>query len=191
MGQSDSLKNIENILDSILNDVTIEQENSQLYDLIEQYVENPIDLNNSSKSEIMKLPFLDIESANTIIRYRKEFGEIFSYSELSLDGNISPRTIKILKVFTYLNKTELKEKESTFQNYKLKLRSRISSNIQLAEGYKNGYYEGSPTKLYNRLKLDVNSKVQAGILVDKDASEKSYFDFYSFYFQTKDLVKGL
>ena len=191
VGQSDSLNNIENILDSILNDATIETENSQLYDLIEQYIENPIDLNNSNKSEIMKLPFLDIESANKIIEYRKRFGKIFSYSELKLGSNISQHTIKLLEAFTYLTKADRIEATSFFQNYKLKFRSRISNNIQKTEGYKNGYFKGSPIKLYNRLKLDANSKIKMGIVVKKDAGEKSYFDFYSFYFQVNNIVKGI
>ncbi len=191
LGQSDSLKNTENILDSILNDATIEAENSQLYDLIEQYIENPIELNNSSKSEIMKLPFLDIESANRIIEYRKKFGRIFSYSELELGSNISEHTIKILEAFTYLTEAKQKESTSSFSNYNFKLRSRISNNIQKLEGYKSGYYKGSPVKLYNRIKLDANSKVQAGVVIEKDAGEKSYFDFYSFYFQVKTIINGL
>ncbi len=191
LGQSDSLNSIENILDSILNDATIETENSQLYDLIEQYIENPIDLNNSNKSEIMKLPFLDIESANKIIEYHKKVGKIFSYSELKLGCNISQHTIKILEAFTYLEKEDRKGTTSFFKNYKLKLRSRISNNIQKTEGYKNGYFKGSPIKLYNRLKLDASSKIKMGIVVEKDAGEKSYFDFYSFYFQVNNIVKGI
>ncbi len=191
LGQSDSLNNTENILDSILNDATIETENSQLYDLIEQYIENPIDLNNSNKSEIMKLPFLDIESANRIIEYRGKFGKIFSYSELKLGSNISQHTIKILEAFTFLEKADRKETTSFFQNYKLKLRSRISNNLEKTEGYKNGYFKGPPIKLYNRLKLDANSKVKIGIVVEKDAGEKSYFDFYSFYFQVNNIIKGI
>ena len=190
-GQSDSLKSIDNILDSIIKDATIETENSQLYDLIEQYIENPIDLNNSNKSEIMKLPFLDIESANGIIEYRKKFGKIFSYPELKLGSNISQHTIKVLEAFTYLEKADRKEATSFFQNYKLKFRSRISNNIQTTEGYKKEYYKGSPIKLYNRLKLDASSKIKMGIVVEKDAGEKSYFDFYSFYFQVNNILKGL
>ncbi len=191
LGQNDSLKNVGQILENILNDATLEQENSPLYDLIEQYIENPIDLNSARESEILELPFLDIESANAIILHRKKFGRLFSYSELSLGNTISQHTLKILEAFTFLVKKDSKESNSFFQNYNLKLRSRISSNIQTAEGHKNGYYKGSPIKLYNRLKLDANSKIRAGILVDKDAGEKSYFDFYSFYLQVNNLLPGL
>ena len=190
IGQSDSLQSIENILDSIINDATIEQENSQLYDLIEQYIENPIDLNNSNESEIMKLPFMDIESANAIIKYKDKFGKIFSYTELELGNSISEHTIKILKAFTYLIKTHKEDSSSLFQNFKFKLRSRVSKNIQNAKGYATGYYKGSPFWIYNRLKLDANSKIKIGLVIEKDAGEKSYFDFYSYYFQIQDILKN-
>jgi Helix-hairpin-helix motif len=191
LGQTDSLINFDMLLESILNKSEIEQEDSQLFDLIEQYVENPIDLNKSTKSEIMALPLLDIEIANAIINYRSKYGMIFSYSELRSAKNISSHSITILKAFTYLKKKPRKESLPFLHNYNFKLRSRVSQKIQKTEGYKTGYFEGSPIKLYDRLKLDINSKIKVGLLVDKDAGEKSYFDFYSFYIQVKGLFKGL
>lgn len=190
LAQTDSLINFNILLESIINQSEIEQEDSQLFDLIEQYIENPIDLNNSTKSEIMALPLLDIETANAIINYRSQYGIIFSYSELRSAKNISSHSITILQAFTYLKKKPREESLSLFQNLNLKLRTRFSQNIQKTEGYKTGYFEGSPIKLYNRLKLDANSKIQVGLLVDKDAGEKSYFDFYSFYIQVKGLFKS-
>lgn len=189
--QNDSLKNIDYILENILEDATIEQENSQLYDLIEQYINDPIDLNNSDKSEIMNLPFLDIESANAIVKYRKDNGRIFSYSELKSIANISTKSIKILQAFTFLERRESEIDSSFLENLKIKLRSRFSQNIQEAEGYKNGFYIGTPAKIYNRLLINTNQKIQIGILTDKDAGEKSISDFHSYYFLANNLINGI
>lgn len=190
--QNDSLKNIDYILENILENAIIEQENSPLFDLIEQYTNNPIDLNNSDKSEIMKLPLIDIESANTIVKYRKDNGRIFSYSELEALSNISPQIIKLLEVFTYLTKKEQNEikLQSFINNVEIKLRSRFSQNIQDAEGYKNGYYLGSPSKIYNRLNINLNSSIEIGLLADKDAGESSITDFTSFFIKANNLFSG-
>lgn len=188
--QNDSLHNIDFLLENILEDATIENEDSQLYDIIEQYIENPIDLNSSDLTELLKLPFIDIETANQIIGYREKNGVIFSYSEL-LSTKIPEKTIKILQAFTYLKKTENNVNSSFWQNIEIDVRSRFSQNIQTAEGYKNGFYDGSPSKIYNRMLINVNETYQFGLLTDKDAGEKSIANFTAYYFQANNLVNGL
>lgn len=188
--QNDSLHNIDFLLENILEDATIENEDSQLYDIIEQYIENPIDLNSSDLTELLKLPFIDIETANQIIGYREKNGVIFSYSEL-LSTKIPEKTIKILQAFTYLKKTENDVNSSFWQNIDIDLRSRFSQNIQTAEGYKNGFYDGPPSKIYNRMLINVNETYQFGLLTDKDAGEKTIADFTAYYFQVNNLIKGL
>lgn len=189
--QSDSLKSVEYVLNNFINSVIIEKESSDLYDLIEYYLENPIDLNSVSKSDLMKLPFANIEEVNQVINYRKNNGKIFSYGELKTIKNISIKFIELLEIFTYLNSNKVNINHSTFSNYNFKIRSRINYDFKKKEGYQSGYFEGSPVKLYNRIKLNANSKVLVGALVEKDAGDKSYFDFYSFYFQINNLLSGL
>lgn len=191
IAQSDSLKSVEYVLNNFINSAIIEKESSELYDLIEYYLENPIDLNSSSKSDLMKLPFVDINDVNQIIKYRKSSGEIFSFGELKIIENISIKFIELLEIFTYLKKDKVNITETTFDNYDFKIRSRINYALQNKEGYQSGYYKGSPLKLYNRIKLNANSKVLVGALVEKDAGDKSYFDFYSFYLQVNNLFSGL
>jgi hypothetical protein len=191
IAQSDSLNSIESILNQFINSATIEKESSELYDLIEYYLENKIDLNNASKTELMKLPFANIDEVNEIIKYRNKNGEIFSYNELLLNKNISHNFIQLLELFTYLERGKANSPKSIFTNYDFMLRTRINYNIQKQKGFETGFYNGSPVKLYNRLKLNANSKILAGALVEKDAGDLSYFDFYSFYLQINNLLNGL
>ena len=99
IAQSDSLKSVEYVLSNFINSATIEKETSDLYDLIEYYLENPIDLNSASKSDLMKLPFANIEEVNLIVKYRKSNGEIFSYGELKVvDYSFGNRHIRKLLI---------------------------------------------------------------------------------------------
>ncbi|MCF6269845.1 MAG: helix-hairpin-helix domain-containing protein [Melioribacteraceae bacterium] len=189
--QSDSLKSVEYILNNFINSAEIEKEDSELYDLIEYYLDEPIDLNSASKSDIMKLPFANIDEANLIIKYRNSNGKIFSYGELKSIENISVRFIELLQLFTYLKKGETNFSQSALANYDFKIRSRINYNFKKKEGYKTGYFVGSPLKIYNRVKLNAHSKVLVGALFEKDAGDKSYFDFYSYYIQVNNLFSGL
>ncbi len=189
--QTDSLNSVEEILSKFINSATVENENSELYDLIEYYLENPIDLNNASKSDLMKLPFVNIEGVTQVVNYRKNSGKVFSYGELKVIDNISTKFVELLEIFTYLKKDEINVVQRPFANYQFKIRSRINYDIQNREGYQSGYYEGSPLKLYNRIRLNVNSKILLGALIEKDAGDKSYFDFYSFYLQINNLLSRL
>ena len=189
--QNDSLYSIDYFLENIIEDISFEDENSQIYDLIEQYIEKPIDLNSSNLIEIIKLPFIDIQIANAIVEYRDKHGKIFSYSELNSINTISEKSIKILQIFTYLKIGENNVDSSFWRNLKVKTRSTFSQSIQKAEGYKNRYYKGTPNKIYNRMLINHNLKIQIGLLADKDAGEKSIADFQAYYFQANNLLKGL
>jgi len=189
--QIDSLNSVEEILSKFINSATIEKENSELYELIEYFLENPIDLNSASKTDLMKLPFVNIEGVNQVVSYRNTNGKIFSYGELKAIKNISIKFIELLQLFTYLNKNENNATERSFTNYKFKFRSRVNFGLQNKEGYNSGYFKGTPLKVYNRIKLNANSKVLFGALIEKDAGDKSYFDFYSFYLQINNLIPGL
>ncbi len=191
IAQPDSLKSVEYILNNFINSATIEKESSELYDLIEYYLEAPISLNSASKSDLMKLPFANINEVNLVIKYRNKNGKIFSFGELKAIENISIKFIELLEIFTYLKKDKVIKTASLFANYDFKIRSRINYDFKKKEGFKNGYFVGSPLKLYNRVKLNANSKVLIGALFEKDAGDKSYFDFYSFYFQVNNLFSGL
>ena len=188
--QNDSLNSFESVLQTIFGETVGDEVNENIYDLIEQYKENPIDLNNSNKNELMKLPFIDIQQINDIIKYRNKHGKIYSFSEFKMLPNISKNTIVLLKYFTYLERLMVND-SSILKNITAKYRSRFSKTIQLSEGYKSMYYNGAPFRLYNRIKTDFQSKIKFGFLVEKDPGEKSYFDFYSGYFKLNNLIEGL
>jgi hypothetical protein len=190
-GQNDSLKNIDYFLENVINTASIEKENSQLYDLIEYYLENPISLNNATRTELMKLPLLSVDIVNELIKYRNKVGRVFSYNELLFNTLLKKREINILKAFTYLTPPKKEKTPTLFKNFTIKLRSRIRYNLQESEGFKSGYYKGDRNTLYNRIQIRNNSLINMGGLIEKDAGDKSYFDFYSYYLQINNLIKGI
>ena len=68
--QSDSLF-IQQSLEPLLEDVTIDNENEFVLDMIEYLSENPVNINSATFDELMRIPFMDYYSANLIISYRK------------------------------------------------------------------------------------------------------------------------
>ncbi|MCK5086630.1 MAG: hypothetical protein KAQ90_03870, partial [Melioribacteraceae bacterium] len=73
------------------------------------------------------------------------------------------------------------------KTYLLKFRSRMINDIQTRRGFSENIYSGSRTKMYNRIKYQPSSNIKFGGLIEKDAGETLYWDFYSLHLQIKDL----
>ena len=66
--------------------------------------------------------------------------------------------------------------------------STIISSVLERKGFADSVYEGSRTKAYNRLKLQINPYISIGGLIEKDAGENLYWDFYSANVQIDQLI---
>ena len=186
--QQDTSISIDFILNHILDEATIEKEDSQLYDLIEQLLENPININIASKSELMIIPFMDIESAENIINFRNEHGRFFSTSGIKMIDGLSSNLSRSLQYFVIVKSPVVKESPPFIGMYSLKLRSRIVQDIQERKGFTDTLYSGTVTKAYNRIKFQPNPKISMGGLIEKDAGETSYWDFYSAHIALNKIV---
>ncbi|MEN8193525.1 MAG: helix-hairpin-helix domain-containing protein [Bacteroidota bacterium] len=186
--QQDPKVTVDEVLNHILDEATIEKEDSQLYDLIEQLLENPININEATKSELLKIPFMDIESANIIFDYRKKNGKLFSTSEIKMIEGLSSNISKTLQYFITVRNIDELESPPFFGLYSLKFRSRITQDIQERKGFTDSIYSGSSIKAYNRIKLQVNPNISMGGLMEKDAGESSYLDFYSAHVSINQII---
>jgi len=186
--QQENIITVEYILNEILDEATIEKEDSQVYDLIEQLLENPININTSTKSGLMTIPFMDIESAEIIINYRNKHGKFFSTSEIKLIDGLSPNISRTLEYFVIVKTPTLKESPSFIGMYSLKFRSRIVQDVQERKGFTDSLYTGSATKAYNRIKFQPNPNISMGGLIEKDAGETSYWDFYSAHLSINNII---
>lgn len=184
--QNDSTYQINDILNSILEESTIDAEDSQLYDLIEELLNNPVNINSAAVSDLLKIPTIDFETAQIIVEYRKNYGKYFSTQELYTIKEIKKENIdNIIPFLTAAEKLILNENAGKEDNFfippKISYRSRFIEDIQSRKGFINNSYEGGKYKFYNRIKGEFyNYKIN--ILTEKDAGEKSLADFYSYNF---------
>ncbi|MFC2084914.1 ComEA family DNA-binding protein, partial [Bacteroidota bacterium] len=164
---------------------------SDLYDLIEQLLESPLDINNAVLSDLKKIPLLDHKVAESIIEYRKKKGKIFSTSELYEIENLSDELVTIIKPFFHVeidDPDKIFDEKPVQRKYKLYFRTRSSIDIQQKIGIKSGKYTGSNLKNYNRLLINYRNNIKIGGLIEKDNGEQKYTDFYSFHFAGEDLL---
>lgn len=187
----------EETLNEILEESYEEDDNSDLYNSIEELLLNPIDLNSADIFELQKIPGVDFNVAEIILSYRSRFGPFYSVNELysmrELERDLINKIIPFLKTERiYFTRDSLNVENSFLgetsapSKFKFQLRSRFGNDLQARKGFEEGIYVGNKLRAYNRLMINYSKKIQAGILFDKDAGEKKINDFSSFHLNIKD-----
>ncbi len=190
------------LIDNLYEESSEETENSDLYDIIEYLIQNPIDLNKASTTDLQRIPYLNLIDINLIINHREKYGKFFSKQELySVEGLTAEKVEEILSFITIDPAKKIKDENilsenfltKYLQNSSLTVRNRIAKDMQIRKGFADNKFEGSPYKVYNRILLRYNRQIQLGALIEKDPGEKSLNEFTSFHFALKDfgIVKNL
>lgn len=188
----------EETLNEILENSFEEDDNSDLYNSIEELLLNPIDINSADIFELQKIPAITLNIAEIILSYRNRFGPFYSVNELysmkELDRDLINKIIPFLKTERTALQIDSTITEENFSDvilspskFKLQLRSRYGNDLQTRQGFENGIYVGSKLRAYNRMILKYSNQIQVGIIFDKDAGEKDFNDFNSFHLSVNDI----
>ncbi len=184
--QTDSSQvNIQELIDELFNEPSAEADNSNLYDVLENLINNPINLNTADITDFQQIPTIDYLTAKEIIDYRNRAGKFRNKDDLFLIKTLSNEQKK--KLYPFVEVRTVKKRITLEPAYiaKIKLRSRIISDLQTRKGFIDGKYKGSKAKIYNRLSASY-SHYSIGVLTEKDPGEKSINDLNTFFLQVKD-----
>lgn len=188
--QEDTTKTYEKIED-ILEDATLDNEDSQIYDSIEYLLNNPVLLNTASINDLLRIPLMDIQTAGAIIRHRNLLGGIYKPEDLQniedVKREVIDRLLPFLKLGDENGTTFFDSISEQFSNLKFNYRFRTVQDLQVRKGFSTGGFEGSRPKYYNRLKINAADKISVGALIEKDPGEKSFADFSSLHIRINDL----
>ncbi len=192
----------EEFINEMLQEPITEGDNEDIYTILEELSLNPIDINSADLSEFQRIPGLTAFYASLIIEHRKKFGSFFSLSEINLIEGFPKDLIEKIKPFLMAVVGNYNEdlsqeltSENTFANIldntKLNFRSRVMDDLQERRGFSENKYEGSRPKIYNRVLIKYNNLIEAGLVAEKDAGEKSLNEFTSFHAALKnyDFIK--
>ncbi|HEY6436274.1 MAG TPA: helix-hairpin-helix domain-containing protein, partial [Ignavibacteriaceae bacterium] len=183
----------EEVLEDILQNPEGEIDESDLYDILEQLMLNPINLNSASVDELTRIPEVDISDARLIVSHRNKYGNFFSLSELNAVVDLNKELVKRITPFLYVeqkqtvDETEPEKTSAFISQTKLLLRSRIINSLQTSEGFNENKYDGSKPRVYNRLLLKYSNNFQAGILAEKDPGESSFNEFTTYHLAINDV----
>ncbi len=188
---------IENILESIAESQSEDFDYTELFEMLNKYHKNPIDLNNTDKNQLKELAFLNPIQIENLLTHIALNGKLLDIHELqSIDG-FDLETIRILLNFASISSF------SGFRNLNLaNLRKHGEHDILIRYGrvlqQQNGFaiaasenrsrYLGSPDRMFIRYRFNFQNNIQFSLNAEKDAGEH----FWNGYPQAKgpDFISG-
>ncbi len=172
---------------------------TNLFDQLNFYYENPINLNKTNKEELTDLLLLSDVQITDLLLHIKAHGRLISIYELQGLKYWDIATIRTILPFVMvddkLDNIHISWKEALKQG-KFELYLRYQPTLQAKAGYENvpdsilntsnKYYLGNSDKYYTRFRYTYKTNISIGVTAEKDAGEqffrgvqKNGFDFYS------------
>lgn len=187
-----SSTSLETILNSILEEAVDERENDEIYSILEELILNPVDINSADINRLQQIPNVTLAIASAIVNHRKKYGDFFSADELNLVEGLTNELVRNIKPFVTVkieksNDVILPEEKypdfwDNLKNFsRLNMRNRLVSDLQERKGFTENKYQGSVPKIYNRLLVNYNNTLTAGIISEKDPGEKQLNEFLSYH----------
>lgn len=194
---------VEDLADESLDEARLET----LYADLSYLSEHPMDLNEVTRDQLSRLPFLSDRQIEQILRYRKWVERFVSLYELKGIEDMDFQTIQLVLPFVYVGEKSVDKIPFTVKNL-LKYGSnellfRYDQCFQQKKGYgsypdsvlqkyPNRKYLGEPFYASIRYSYNFEDRLQMGFVGEKDAGEPFWsemhkgFDYYSFHFLLKE-----
>ena len=168
----------------------------EMFDVLCQLEEQPLNINSASREQLEQIPFLNAQQVEDIQAYIYQYGAMKSLGELAMIGSIDYFTRRLLSYFIVAAEPEHKEplRWSDLQKngrHEAMLTMRVP--FYERRGDKEGYL-GDRYAHTLRYRFQYRDRVSAGLIADQEAGEPFFnkhnrqgYDFYSFYINVKRL----
>ncbi len=175
------------------------------YESLIELSEHPINLNNTNKEELSKLPFLSDIQIENLLYFTYRFGKFNTLYELQLVDGFDMTDIRRLLPFISIgiatSSYEPLYWKDVVRYAKNQVLARFDKTLEAKDGYLTKMSEEGETKsdykgnsLYNSLKYQFRFKerIKMGFTLEKDAGElwikpqRFGYDYNSLYFQIND-----
>ena len=199
---------IEDLIENIASSTDAEIDYTSLYEDLNFFLNNPLNLNSASKEDLERLQILNDFQVKSLLDYIKQQGKMLSVYELQLVYGFTMNDILNILPFITISDTPL---EASFKfNNALKYGNnqiflRGQEVLEEQTGYSfitdsallekpNSRYLGSSYKIYTKYKYNYKNKIYWGFTAEKDPGEefftgnnKNGFDFYSAHLQINNI----
>ena len=188
---SQNARTFDDILETITDGLDEEADFGSMLEDLENYYENPMNINNATEDELKKLHLLNDFQIQQILDYRQKTGSIVSIFELNSLQGFNRELLEKAEPFISFEPGGIRPSADFGNRIRQELMIRSTQIVEKQKGFKPGEdslpkYEGSAEKIYTRYKFVLGDKINAGITAEKDpgesffsGSDKAGFDYYS------------
>lgn len=201
-------KIIEERVELIIQDGAIDDADfTTLFDDLEDFFDEPLNLNEAEKEDFEELHLLKEAQIINLIRYRQQYGRIFSAFELAAIEGFDKATILNILPFVSFEAAESENKNISLKKVvkygKSELIVRHQRGLESTPAYEtrndsllneNKQFYGSQDRVYLRYRYKFKKNVSFGFTAEKDPGEAIFgesqpkgFDFYSAHFALADI----
>ncbi|MDR3180306.1 MAG: helix-hairpin-helix domain-containing protein [Prevotellaceae bacterium] len=178
-----------------------ESDMAALYEFYESLLEHPLNLNSATAEELSGLQLLTDFQIQSLLEYRKNYGQLYSIYELPLIHGFNEQLAAQLTPFVTATVPDKKAPErfsKYFTQGKHQVMLRTAHTLETRKGYEQpeeetSHYLGFPWSLYMRYRYKYKNNIQWGITATNGAGEPFFssinrygFDFYSAHFMLQN-----
>ncbi len=156
----------EDLLESVGENMSDDTDIQDILDDLEGFAQNPMQINQASANDLMRLHLLSEVQVNNLIAYRGKTGTIYSLYELVAVDGFTPDLLQKLEPFISFDVSEylpVNRRETT------DLLARATRSFSSATDDQSKQ-EGSPERYYFRMK-QVSARLEYGLVAEKDPGE--------------------
>lgn len=167
-----------------------------LYDLLCELEQHPIDLNSATREDLEQLPFLTERQVCDIVEYLYRYGPMKSKNELRMVESLDDERVRLLWRVVRIGEQQgdsIPRLADVVRYGHHELMGSVRVPFYERRGDENGYL-GYKYKHWLRYQFTYDDYVKAGLVGAQDAGEPFFasknslgYDFYSLYVQVKHL----
>jgi hypothetical protein len=174
-----------------------------VYEELSEIADHPINLNQASREDLEKLPFLTVQQVEELLAYIHRYGVIRSRGELQMISSLDAERRHLLSYFIYIGEPAKKNNKLRFDSILYHSRHQLSATVKVPlytrRGDRDGYL-GARYRHSIRYQLTYHDRLKFGLTGAQDAGEPFFsnrnnwgYDHYSYYLQLKELgnIKNL
>lgn len=154
-------------LEKFLEQLTDNEDQTELLEQLEDWLENPLDMNQASKEEMLLIPGFPAGAADEILAKRK-IQHIATINQVKQILNVEDDLWNWISQFITIKSIQPKKWHGD-------IRFRWVRPLERSKGFREDTFVGTQGKFYQRYRIRYNS-IQVGGVLEKDNGESSFVD---------------
>ncbi|MEM8559212.1 MAG: helix-hairpin-helix domain-containing protein [Bacteroidota bacterium] len=180
----------EAVLETLVDD-DVSGDPTVLLETLEDLRDNPLDINRATAEQLALIPSISPILAETIARFREQFGEFDSLPELRAVEGVTEDVYAAARPYLSIGEVldvvapapsaypNVPSLQQVVRGLRYEVRQRVQRRLDEGRGYSDALrddttrssYSGSPERIYTRLRATYRRQVSANLTLEKDPGE--------------------